>query len=381
MRLAQVARRTGGTPGPWRPARVSAPRRLPTVAALAAVALLACAHDVLRQGPLVASRPGRTPAVRVLVLGDFGLRSVQQRLVTRAVRRAHAARPFDLALQLGDNLYYCGPDPVRPGAERCRFAEDGATVAPGTPPPDDPIFRVAEAPLEGLRLRSGAPLPVFLALGNHDIGWGRRCRDHGLSEAEATRRRACLSVARRTPAWSMPGRHYVIDRGPLRVIVLDTNVVVADYGGFTLEQELAFLREAVAPCRERICVLAGHHPPAALHDFRWRAPGFHGRMARLLAAAAGRAPAFLAGHVHDLQHLSLGALEVFVSGSTAMGDLSGFRHRTPAAARAHFATSAWGYAVLEVDAEGYAVQFHDASGERLHCCEAARGGPCLPVRC
>lgn len=356
-------------------------RRALTVAAVVSAGLLACAHDVLRAGPVAEPRPGRAPAVRVLVLGDFGLRSPQQFLVARAVRRAHAARPFDLALQLGDNLYYCGPDPGRPGAETCRFAEDGATVVPGAPPPDDPIFRVAEAPLEGLRLPGGAPLPIFLALGNHDIGWGHRCDDRGLTHAEATRRRACLSVSRRTPAWTMPGRHYVIDRGPLRVVVLDTNVVVADYGGFTLEQEIAFLREATAPCGERICVLAGHHPPAALHDFHRRPSRFHGRMARLLAAAEGRAPAFLAGHLHDLQHLSLGALEVFVSGSTAMGDFSGFRYRTPATARAHFASSAWGYAVLEVDAEGYAVRFHDASGEALHCCEAARGGPCRPVRC
>jgi hypothetical protein len=351
------------------------------VATIAATALLACAHDVLREDPVTEPRRGRTPVVRVVVLGDFGLRSIPQRLVARAVRRAHAARPFDLALLLGDNLYYCGPDPGRPGAETCRFAEDGATVAAGATQPDDPIFRVIEKPLEGMRLAGGAPLPIFLALGNHDIGWGSGCDDRGLPPREATRRRACLSVARRTPAWTMPGRHYVIDRGPLRIVVLDTNVVVADYGGFTLEQEIAFVRQAVAPCGERICVLAGHHPPAAMHDFRRHPSSFPGRMARLLAAADGRAPAFFAGHLHDLQHLSLGALDVFVSGSTAMGDFSGFRYRTPAIAQSHFASSAWGYAVLEVDAEGYAVRFHDLSGEPLHCCEAARGGPCRTVRC
>lgn len=319
----------------------------------------------------------------MLVFGDFGHRTLLQTLTARGMRRAAEARPFDLALQLGDNLYMCGPDPLRPGADGCRFAEDGATVPDGTPSPDDPIFRVNEAPLEGLRDRDGGPLPVYLALGNHDIGWGgARCVVPDLPPEEATRRRACLSVARRSPAWRMPARHYVVDRGPIRLIVLDTNLVVADYGGFTLEQELAFLREATTPCgAERLCFVAGHHPPAALVGWRPVRSGYRGRMERLVAAAQGRVRAFFAGHVHTLEHLTLGDLDVFVSGSTAMGGFMRLRTLVPPRARVRFASNAWGWAELEADARGYAVRFFDLQGEPLHCCEAGQAGPCRPVEC
>jgi hypothetical protein len=37
--------------------------------------------------------------------------------------------------------------------------------------------------------------------------------------------------------------------------------------------------------------------------------------------------------------------------------------------------------VLEADAGGYRVRFIDVQGEPLHCCEAGRAGPCLPVDC
>jgi hypothetical protein len=104
-------------------------------------------------------------------------------------------------------------------------------------------------------------------------------------------------------------------------------------------------------------------------------------MARLVAAAGGRARAFFGGHVHTLEHLTVGSLDVFVSGSTAMGGYHRFRYRWPPAAQVRFATSAWGYAVLEADAEGYRVSFADHQGEQLHCCAAGPTGTCLPVEC
>jgi 3',5'-cyclic AMP phosphodiesterase CpdA len=359
--------------------------RLAPVAAALAISAPACTAPVYRIGEVAPAPPARPAEVRVLVLGDFGLDTLLQRLVSRAIRAEGRARPFDLAVQLGDNLYYCGPDPTRPAADACRFGPDGATVVAGYRPPDDPLFRVNEAPLEGLRARGGGPLPIYLALGNHDVGWGGGCAIPGLGDDESARRRACLEVAHRTPAWIMPGRHYVVDRGPLRLVVVDTNVVVADYGGFTLDDEIAFVRSATAECGAgRFCFLAGHHPPAVVHGYgRGRAgPSPYGvRMARLVAAAGERAAGFLAGHVHTLEHVSLGPLDVFVSGSTAMGGFDRFRWQVPASARPHFVTSAWGYAVLEADAAGWWMRFRDFRGEDLYCCAAERDGPCVPVEC
>jgi 3',5'-cyclic AMP phosphodiesterase CpdA len=366
-------------------------------AALAALAALAsaCVHDVHRVGPFGAPSPARPAEVRALVFGDFGYRTVAQRLVARAMRRESVARPFDLAVQVGDNIYKCGPNPTLPGAERCRFDEDGSSVVPGAALPDDPAFQRNEAPLKGLVARGGGPLPMFLALGNHDVAATGTCAVPGLSRDETARRRACLEVARRTPTWTMPARHYVVDRGPVRLVVVDTNVAVGDYGGFSLEDEMAFIREATAPCGgagpappggqprdARQCFLFGHHPPAAVHGYgRGRPPSYAPRMARLVAAAGGRARAFFGGHVHTLEHLSVGALDVFISGSTAMAGYHRFRYRWPPHAQLRFATSAWGYAVLEADAEGYRVSFVDTQGEPLHCCAAGRTGPCRPVDC
>lgn len=360
------------------------PRRRSLLPAALAAACLSCAHDVYREEPAAAApAPVRAPAIRILVFGDFGRRTLPQWLVARAMLRANAARPFDLAVQLGDNLYYCGPDPAR-GAS-CRFEPDGATVAAGTPAPDDPIFEENEAPLRRLRRRDGTPVPMFLALGNHDIGWGGdRCAVPGMDYGESLRRRACLEVARKTPTWTMPGRHYVLDRGPVRIVVVDTNVVVADYGGFTLDDEVEFVRRATADCGAgRLCFLAGHHTPAAAHGYRvGRGSPFAARMGRLLAPAGGRARAFFAGHIHTLEHLSLDGLDVFVSGSTAMGGFMPMRFVSPANAVPRFATSAWGFTVLEADGEGrWDVRFFDVWGDAIYCCAAERDGACRPTAC
>ena len=330
--------------------------------------------------------PRREPEVRVLVFGDFGWDTHLQWLVARAMTADTRRRPFDLALQLGDNLYKCGPSAVRPGAETCRFEADGATVAPGAAAPDDPIFLVNERPLGGLAARGGGTLPTFLALGNHDVASGGACAAPGLPTAEAERRKACLAVARRTATWNMPARRYVLDRGPLRFVVFDSNLVVGDYGGFTLDDEVDFVRRAAEGCGPgRACFLVGHHPPAAVHGYggrRLRGPTTaQRRMARVLEAAGGRARGFLAGHVHQLEHLTLDGLEVFISGSTAMGGFHRLGTVAPARAQVRFATDAWGYAVLEAGAGWYRMSFTDVTGAERYCCEAAADGPCLAAAC
>jgi hypothetical protein len=351
-------------------------------AALGAALLLSCVPQVVREtGPLPSPAARWEPAVRVLVFGDFGQRTWGQRRVAAAMARAHRAAPFDLAIELGDNLYPCGPDPTRPGAGACRFGPDGATVEAGTPA-DDPLFRANEVPLEALRGPEGEPgLPIFLAVGNHDLGWDGGCGAPGLPRDEALRRRACLVVAHRTPEWWMPARHYAVDRGPIRLVVLDTNVVAGDYAGFTLDAEVAFLRDALRGCEERLCFVAAHHPPAAAVEHPPPGAAYHARMARLLAPARGRAVAFLAGHEHSLQHLVLDGLDVFVSGSTAHGGLVRFDLRYPAAATVRFASSAFGFGVLEASRDLWRFSFLDDAGRRIHCCEGEGRGPCRPVRC
>jgi hypothetical protein len=313
--------------------------------------------------------------VRALHLGDFGDRSCQQREVAGGMAAAHARAPFQLGFSVGDLVYECGPDETLPGAAACAFADDGNAVPGGFAPPADPAFDVHDGPLAFL----GAA-QVYTVLGNHDVGLAGRC----LASAAQARAKACLNVARRTPRWSMPGRHYVVDAGPARFIVVDSNLLVADYGGFTLADEVAFVRAQAAGCDERTCFLVGHHPPVTAGVHRSEATHeYLSRVALLLGAGGGRIRAWLAGHDHDLQHLRApGGLDVFVSGAGSRGRLREKLDRTSVdEAELLFGSARWGYGVVEVWPGGWAYRFEDHRAERLYCCAASGAGRCEPNDC
>ncbi|HEY7725030.1 MAG TPA: metallophosphoesterase, partial [Anaeromyxobacteraceae bacterium] len=360
-------------------------------AACLAAALSACCPGEgaprSRQAPLPASAPAAAPgapALRVLLVGDLGDDTCQRDAVSQGMARATRGAAFDLALALGDNVYDCGPDPALPGAEACSFGPDGATAAPGYRPPEDPAYRRAhDDAVAALLDRAGDALPVWMVLGNHDVASAGGCAVPRLSAEETGRRRACLEASRRAPGWRMGGRHYALDAGPARFVVLDSNLLVGDYGGFSAGDEAAFARAALAGCEARPCFVALHHPPASA--------GSHGvshapdRRAALEAEVSGLAAAFLAGHDHDLQHLRTEAgTDVFVSGNGSRGRGRERFHRVePPGASLLFASTAWGFATLEVWGSGaWALRFENARGRALHCCRSgSAAGPCVPAPC
>jgi tartrate-resistant acid phosphatase type 5 len=323
-------------------------------------------------------------AARVLHYGDFGDNTAQQDTVARGIVDANRRDPFDLAFSAGDNIYSCGPDVTLPGADGCLFDASDNRVAPGVVAPDDPRFAAQhEGPLRALA--EPPAVRVYLALGNHDVAsGGDECRVAGLDAATLGRRRACLEVARSTPLWQMPGRHYVVDHGRARFIVLDTNLVKGGYGGFSFDDEVRFLAEAAEGCADRLCFVIGHHPPvnAGRHTDD-ATPAFLARMERLHAAGAGRIRAWLAGHDHDLQHLRAPAgFDVFVSGNGARGRrFERFTAPSVAGTSIAFASVRWGVGVLEVLDGGWTYRFEDVGGAPLYCCAAAGDAPCEPVRC
>ena len=340
----------------------------------------------VRHGSAVAPGPalaGSAGGVRVLHIGDFGERTAQQAAVAQAITAAHARAPFALAAFAGDLIYPCGLDAAGPGAEACAFAPDGSTVAsPPAGPPDPALARLHEGPLAGL-LAGRPPRPV-LALGNHDVYSRHACGAAGLDADETARRKACLAVAHRSPLWSMPGRHYLVDEGVVRLVVLDSNTVYADYGGLTLDAELAFLASALEGCERRACFVVMHHPPtlAGEHVGDFDEPERTARMARVEAAAAGRVRAWLVGHDHDLQHLRTAAgVDVLVSGNGATARPRERFETTSTGGRLLFASTAWGLGVLTVRADGWDYRFEDVAGAPLHCCAASGSGRCEPVRC
>ncbi len=362
------------------------PRAAHPLTALAAAALAGCGLSSPRyamSAPETAQPPpDQLPALRVLFFGDLHSESIQRRAVMRAAAAAHRRSPFDLALALGDDLGGCGPDAALPGAERCAFEADGATVRAGYVPPVDAVFARnhdgALAPVLAV-----APLAVYVALGNHDVEARGECGVPRRDEAAVARAKACLAVAHRSRAWTMPGRHYVLDRGPARFIVLDANVLAGGYGGFTLDEEVAFVREAADGCVTRTCFVVAHYAPAAA-DRAGRRPAaaFLRGVARVEEAAQGRIAAWLAGHHHQLQHLRAPAgYDVFVSGNAADVRDDPFAGVTVEGARALFYGTSWGYGVLEVAPQRWSVRFEDARGEPLHCCVALGGGRCDAYPC
>jgi hypothetical protein len=181
----------------------------------------------------------------------------------------------------------------------------------------------------------------------------------------------------------MPARHYAIDRGPARFIVVDSNLLLREYGGFRLDDEVAFVAAASAGCAERVCFLVAHHPAATAGEHADDGtPAYLARVQRLLDAGGGRIRAWLAGHDHDLQHLRTPAgLDVLVSGNGSEGRPRERFETTSGGAALLFASVRWGYGVVEVWPGGWRYRFEDERSQPLYCCTAAGDGPCQPTAC
>ncbi len=360
-------------------------RALPLLcAALVAAGCTTGSPDfVLRPEPL-AEPPRASPVrCRALHVADFGDDTRQQAQVAAGMASVSRAAPVDLVLHPGDNVYECGPNPKLPGADACTFAPDGNQVQPGFVPPPDPSFeKLFERALAGVN-RDGKPVPVLLTLGNHDVASRGECSG-GSDEIAVGRRKACLSVAHRSARWSMPGRHWVQDLGPARFIGVDSNLIKRDYGGFSFDDEVAFVAEAARPCKERTCFIVAHHPSFSAGEHRADATPEYLARVRRIEGAAGPIAAWLAGHEHQLEHLRApSGYDVLVSANSSRGR-PGERFEAVSApgARLLFASTRWGFGVLELgEGGGWSYRFLDERGKPIQCCTAVARGPCRPVTC
>jgi hypothetical protein len=325
------------------------------------------------------------PSIRVLHFGDFGDPTCQQAAVAAAIADAQRRKPFDVAFHAGDNLYPCGPDWRSTQAGRCTFAADGNTVAPGYSPPSDPIFHENFEDALGTLIAGG--VPIYLSLGNHDVSTWTSCLPIG-DPVAVSRAKACLEIAHTSPGWKMPARHYVVDQGPARFIVLDSEVVGGDYGGgFALADEIAFLTASTVGCDARPCFVVTHHPAATAgkHDADFE-PAYAARMDQLVAAAGPNLRGWLSGHDHDLQHVRTPAgLDVFISGNGSRDRTEErFENTAPPGSTLEYATIRWGFAILEVSATGFTWRVEDEQGTARYCCAATLSGTwsrCEPVVC
>jgi hypothetical protein len=253
-----------------------------------------------------------TPAgrpVRVLAFGDFGQDLANQKPVADAMLRFHRQRPFDFAVTLGDNFY-----------------------PRGMASPSDPRWRT-----QWNDLYDPLGIPFYAALGNHD--WG-------LPDSPA----AEVIYALKSPSWRMPATRYTFTAGDAQFFALDTQTMS--------EAQLLWLEEELVRSTARWKIVYGHH---VIYSHGAHGDGA-GLVERLLPVMKDRADIYICGHDHDFQHLKPeGGVHFFVAG----GGGARIRPVEPGP-RSLFASSSYGFAVLEVEEGRLKVSFVDTALKQLY---------------
>jgi len=270
--------------------------------------------------------------VRFFALGDAGNGSAEQFQVGRAIAAHCRAHGCDFGVLLGDNFY---PDGV------------GAV--------DDPQWRFKfEEPYAEL-LAAGTRFHAVL--GNHDYA----------DAADAARAGQQVAHSAIDPRFVMPAASYRFERGPVRFVALDTQMLALRDDAHAAQEGLlaAASAHSAAPPRPWLVAL-GHHP--------YRSNGTNGnagpRLARFLENVVCRqADAYLAGHDHNLQVLSspdCGALLVVSgAGGYATYPLGG---QQPSL----FQAQTHGFAYLTVSTTRLHLDMIDAGGNVLFSHERTR---------
>lgn len=164
-------------------------------------------HEAWAERPGTAKGTGSAERLRWLAVADTGSGDRWQRAVGERMAAVHRARPVDLVVLGGDNIYPSGD---------LALVKETFTI-----------------PYAGL-LEAG--VPFHAVLGNHDIRTAN----------------GDPQVAYRP--FGMKGRWYTLRRGPVEFFMIDTNVN-ADW-----RRQQPWLREALAASQAPWKVVVGHHP-------------------------------------------------------------------------------------------------------------------------
>jgi hypothetical protein len=265
----------------------------------------------LREPPPVFSVLPADRTVRVMAFGDFGTGGAPQKQMAQTLAAYHRGKPFDFAITLGDNFYSVGMES-----------------------PSDPRWQTWWEEVYG-------PMGItfYPAFGNHD--WG-----HPDSPA------AELLYRSKSNNWRMPAPYYTFTAGPVQFFALDTQSIVAS------EKQIEWLDREISRSTAVWKVVYGHHPiyTAGSYDDR---PDL---IAALMPVLRNRADMYICGHDHNLQSLAPdGGVRFFVAGGGGAGLYQIRPH-----ARTLFASSSYGFAVLDAGATELTVSLVDVSGKTVH---------------
>jgi 3',5'-cyclic AMP phosphodiesterase CpdA len=286
----------------------------PTRRRLLRLGLAAGCAGLLPRGLSRARATSRPDRLHWLATADSGSGDANQRAVGLAMARLLSLQPIDLVLMAGDNLYN-----------------------------DGDIRLVERAFQQPYRELIAAGVPFHAVLGNHDIR-----SDDGAGQLAY-------------PGFGMQGRWYNLQRGPVEFFLIDTNSNVP------WQQQLPWLRQALAASTAPWKVVVGHHPI--------RSSGFYGDDP---AAIARLGPHFrrhgvqlyINGHEHNYERTRP------IDGTTYLSVGNGGASLRPVRLGTHSAVvaSVFGFTSLRADATALTIEAWNSRSEHLDRAQLNRDG-------
>ncbi len=262
---------------------------------------------------------GKSGPTHVAGFGDWGYRGSRsgQEAVENAIKKIHAANPFQLGITLGDNFYPAG-------------------VASVT----DVIWRDL---WENAYNKMG--IPFFASLGNHDYD--------GNPQAE-------VDYSSKSTTWRMPFRYYTFTAGPIQFFALDTDEGTAGRILFRKpwsDTQAKWLADELEKSKATWKIVYGHHPVYS--------DGHHGDDKRLIAKLLPilkkyKVDLYLAGHEHDMQHHQRDGMSFVIVGAGGKDVRDVFK------LRAEYAASQHGFLDLTATPEKLDWKLRGVDGAALH---------------
>ena len=284
-------------------------------------------------------------SLEIILLGDTGLKNASMDAVMESIRKEASK---DYVAVLGDLIYPRGP--------KCK---EGA------------IKGEAKALLDE---RIGDPfgsldVPVFLAVGNHDVSAGL------LHKQRHSAREACfLDYAALHDNIIMPSLTYTVDLGAATIAVINSNK-------YNLNAETADIVKSAFDQEDRWRILIGHHGLKIYYNKEKETA-----ISNWMKEYDVNYDLIGNGHAHIQQFGVYDGIMAVTSGATAKVrerptcDLSSEEFKGNCMPGMQWGKSNYGYVVLKIVDKKMTVIFKDINGQELYKCESLKGsGVCETI--
>jgi len=294
------------------------------------------------QGSLFAEPAATENGLNFIVFGDWGREAEADQVgVATQMAKASKAMGAKFVISVGDNFY-----------------EDGVAST------EDKQWKDS---FEAVYDATALQIPWRVILGNHDY--------HGNCDAQ-------IAYSKISHRWGMPERYYTrteridanalvdffyIDTTPMIKLYYDeagkektrANVITQD-----VPKQMAWFKRSLAASKAEWKIVVGHHPIYSGGD--------HGDTAELIESILPllheyKVQAYFCGHDHDLQHLTAGDVNLFISGAGSQV------RPTTETEHTKFAQSSSGLTTVSLHADRMNLQMIDINGTVVYETTVPRG--------